>query len=156
MSRVAIRTIITTWKACNQNYSETARQLGIDRRTVAASASSDKRWVDRGRQPFGDAADGRGYVRWQGIQRQSTAPKHPKRALQGEAAAQVRAWREATGFCREKLRPGGAARAGRLRVDHSPLSATSRTHSGQHQSEMPPPAAAAAAPLPERAGHAAQ
>ena len=142
MSRVAIRTIITTWKACNQNYSETARQLGIDRRTV-------KRWVDQGRQPWG-------YVRWQGIQRQSTAPKHPKRALQGEAAAQVRAWREATGFCREKLRPGGAARAGRLHVDHSPLSATSRTHSGQHQSEMPPPAAAAAAPLPERAGHAAQ
>ena len=141
MSRVAIRTIITTWKACNQNYSETARQLGIDRRTVAASASSDKRWVDQGRQPWG-------YVRWQGIQRQSTAPKHPKRALQGEAAAQVRAWREATGFCREKLRPGGAARAGRLHVDHSPLSATSRTHSGQHQ--------AAAAPLPERAGHAAQ
>src|SRR3989304_5337035 len=130
MSRVAIRTIITTWKACNQNYSETARQLGIDRRTV-------KRWVDQGRQPWG-------YVRWQGIQRQSTAPKHPKRALQGEAAAQVRAWREATGFCREKLRPGGAARAGRLHVDHSPLSATSRTHSGQHQ--------AAAAPLPERAG----
>ena len=148
MSRVAIRTIITTWKACNQNYSETARQLGIDRRTVAASASSDKRWVDQGRQPWG-------YVRWQGIQRQSTAPKHPKRALQGEAAAQVRAWREATGFCREKLRPGGAARAGRLHVDHSPLSATSRTHSGQHQSEMPK-TAAAAAPLPERAGHAAQ
>ncbi len=33
----------------------------------------------------------------------STAPKHPKRALWGEAAAEVRRWREATGFCREKL-----------------------------------------------------
>ena len=89
MSRLPIRDIITTWKACNQNYSATARQLGINRRTV-------KRWVDRGRQPWG-------YVRWRGVQRRSTAPKHPTRALSYEATAQVRAWREATGFCREKL-----------------------------------------------------
>lgn len=89
MSRLPIRDIITTWKACNQNYSAAARQSGIDRRTV-------KRWVDRGRQPWG-------YVRWQGVQRRSTAPKHPTRVLSPEAVAQVRAWREATGFCREKL-----------------------------------------------------
>ena len=37
------------------------------------------------------------------MQRRSTAPKHPKRVLSGEAAARVRMWREATGFCREKL-----------------------------------------------------
>ena len=89
MPRIPIRTIIETWKACGQNFSVAARRLGIDRRTV-------KRWVHRGRQPWG-------YVRWRGVQRQSTAPKRPKRVLQGEAAAQIRAWREATGFCREKL-----------------------------------------------------
>ena len=89
MKRVAIRTIIETWKASGENYSKAARQLGIDRRTV-------KRWVDRGKQPWG-------YVRWQGIKRRSTAPKHPRRVLRGEAAAQIRKWREMTGFCREKL-----------------------------------------------------
>ena len=88
MPRVPIRSIIETWKACKQNYSIAARQLGIGRRTI-------KRLVDRGRQPWG-------YVRWQGVQRQSTAPKHLKRALQSPPAAQIRAWREATGFCQEK------------------------------------------------------
>ena len=88
MPRVPIHSIIETWKACKQNYFEGARKLGINRRTV-------KWWVERGRQPWG-------YVRWQGIRRQTTAPRHPKRALQVEAAAQIRAWREATGFCQEK------------------------------------------------------
>lgn len=89
MPRVPIRLIIETWKACGQNYSAAARQLGIDRRTV-------RRWVQHGRQPWG-------YVRWQGISRQTTAPKHPKRALQREEAARGRAWRQETGYCREKL-----------------------------------------------------
>ena len=52
--------------------------------------------MDRGRQPWG-------YVCCQGVQRQFTAPKHPKRALQGEATARVREWLEGTSFCREKL-----------------------------------------------------
>ena len=89
MAREDIRRIIETWKACGENYSETVRRLGIDRRTV-------KRWVDRGRQPWG-------YVRWRGVKRRSTAPKRSKGLLRGELASQVRAWREATGFCREKL-----------------------------------------------------
>ena len=37
------------------------------------------------------------------MRRRSTSPKHPRRVLRGETAAQVRRWREATGFCREKL-----------------------------------------------------
>ena len=74
-------------KVCDQNVSETARRLHVDRRTV-------KRWVDRGRQPWG-------YVRWQGVRRKSTAPKHPKRALGGRLPP--KRWREATGFCWEKL-----------------------------------------------------
>ena len=77
------------WKAKGENLSATARELGIDRRTV-------KRWVDRGRQPWG-------YVRWKGVERRSTAPKRPRRALVGEAALWVRRLRERTGFCREKL-----------------------------------------------------
>ena len=81
MSRLAVRTIIETWKVCDQNVSETARRLHVDRRTGSAL----------------------GLLRWQGVRRKSTAPKHPKRALWGEAAAEVRRWREATGFCREKL-----------------------------------------------------
>ena len=44
-----------------------------------------------------------GLVCWQGVQSRSTASKHPTRALSYEAAAQVRAWRETAGFCREKL-----------------------------------------------------
>ena len=69
--------------------SAAARGLGIDRRTV-------KRWVDRGRNPWG-------YVRWKGIERRSTAPKHPRRALTGEEALWGRKLRERTALCREKL-----------------------------------------------------
>lgn len=89
MARVEIRKIVETWKVCGENYSEAARRLGVDRRTV-------KRWVERGRQPWG-------YVRWRGVKRLSTAPKRPGRVLYGETARQVGAWREATGYCREKL-----------------------------------------------------
>ena len=131
MTRVPIRTIIETWKAFDQNISEAARQLGIDRRTV-------KRWVNRGRQP-------RGYVRWQGVERQSTAPKHPKRVLWGEAGARVRRLREATGFCREKL--AVLAQGQGLEVSASSVSTAGGLDSAQHQ--------ATATPFSEWPSHAA-
>lgn len=89
MQRREIREIVETWRSCGGNISEAARRLGIDRRTV-------KRWIDRGRQPWG-------FVRWKGIQRRSTAPRHPKRALTWEEALRVLEWRRQTGYCREKL-----------------------------------------------------
>lgn len=97
MHRKEIREIIETWKACGENCSEAARCLGIDRRTV-------RRWVHQGRQPWG-------YVRWRGVERQSTAPKHPRRSLTLEQELQILAWRKQTGFCREKL-AAWAERAG--------------------------------------------
>lgn len=87
--RREIREIIETWKACGENCSEAARRLGIDQRTVS-------RWVRRGRQPWG-------YVRWRGVARQSTAPHHPRRALSREETLRVVAYRQGTGYCREKL-----------------------------------------------------
>ena len=89
MSRLPVRTIIETWKACDQNVSETARRLHVDRRTV-------KRWVD-----FRAAALGLRALAGRAAQVYCT--QTPQACAGGEAAAQVRRWREATGFCREKL-----------------------------------------------------
>ena len=89
MPRVPIRTIIETWKTCGQNFSVAASQLGIDRRTV-------KRWVDLGRQPPPAALVWDAWEPWTGA-----AP--PASGRSPKAAAQVRGWRETTGFCRKKL-----------------------------------------------------
>jgi transposase InsO family protein len=91
MSRREIREIIETWKACSGNYSETARRLVIDRRTV-------KEWIWRGRQA-------NGYVRWRGLSRGSTVPKSRIRSLSCEEENRVAALRRQTGFCSEKLVP---------------------------------------------------
>ncbi len=89
MCRREIREIIETWKECDESYSEAARRLGIDRRTI-------RHWVVLGRQPTG-------YVRWKGVERISTAPKHPRSVLTVTEKEQIVAWRRETGFCREKL-----------------------------------------------------
>src|SRR5512139_503977 len=89
MSRREIQEIIEAWKACNGNYSEAARSLGIDRRTV-------KEWVRRGRQPGG-------YVRWKGLSRDTTAPKERVRSLGWQEENRVATLRRQTGFCSEKL-----------------------------------------------------
>jgi len=89
MARRAIREIIETWKDCGCSNSEAARRLGIDRRTVRS-------WVRRGRRPWG-------YVGWKGVERASTAPKHPHRVLTGKEEQDVLSLRKGSGFCSEKL-----------------------------------------------------
>lgn len=89
MSRREIREIIDTWKACDGNCSEAASQLSIDRRTV-------KKWVIRGHQPSG-------CVRWKGLSRLSTAPKHSRHAVTLEQEQWLISVRKETGFCSEKL-----------------------------------------------------
>ena len=79
MSRLPVRTIIETWKACGDR--PPYRQALGGSREIALGVRT----------------------RWRGVQRRSTAPKRPKRVLWGEAAVRVRGWREATGFCREEL-----------------------------------------------------
>lgn len=89
MPRKEIREIIETWKECEGNSSEAARRLGIDRRTVI-------KWVQRCRRPWG-------YVGWKGVERASTAPKNPHRALAREQAQEILSLRREQGFCSEKL-----------------------------------------------------
>lgn len=60
MKRVAIKAIIQGYLR-TQNYSQTAKELGISRWTV-------RRWVKRGR------TFSQGYIRWAGIERKSTKP----------------------------------------------------------------------------------
>jgi transposase InsO family protein len=89
MHRKEIKEIVETWRNCSENYSATARQLGIDRRTV-------KQWIVRCRQPYG-------YVRWNGVERGSTVPKHQKKALNLAEKNRITTLRKQTGFCSEKL-----------------------------------------------------
>jgi len=89
MARKRIRQIIETWKECGGNYSEAARRLELDRKTV-------RHWVREGR-------GARGYVRWTGLERASTAPKHPRRALELGNEQFVLSLRQGSGFCAEKL-----------------------------------------------------
>lgn len=89
--RKTIKEIILTFRDCD-NYSETARMSGIDRRTV-------KKWVVKGR-----STHTRNYISWKGLERGSTKPKTIHKILTPIQEESVIKQREKTHSDVEKLK----------------------------------------------------
>lgn len=111
-----IRAIIRTYKACGLNASETARRLGIDRRTV-------KFWVKAGYMY-------RHRFTWMGLTRRSTQPHTIHRAIGPKVEAKIVNLRQVSGYdCRKlayqvgatldlKVSPSSIYRQLKLRYPH--------------------------------------
>ncbi len=87
--RKTIKEVIDAFKEYG-NYSEAARSLEIDRRTV-------KRWVFKAKQPWGT-------YQWRGLKRGSTRPKTIHKLLNPSEEDQVIRQREKTGSDATKLK----------------------------------------------------
>lgn len=112
MSRKSIREIIEAFRDYS-NYSEAARFLGIDRRTV-------KKWVLKGR-----SINSASYVSWKGLKRGSTRPKTVHKALTVYEEEEAIRLREKNGSDTEKLKHELFRKAGIL-VSESTLYRTIR------------------------------
>ncbi len=87
--RVAIKEIIRTYKACHGNASESARVLGINRRTV-------RFWVRAG-------FTSRRNFSWRKLRRKSTQPRTIHRSLGREIEVKIVNLRQVTGYDCRKL-----------------------------------------------------
>ena len=132
MAQVEIRKIIETWKSCGESYSEAARRLGVDRRTV-------KRWVGTREAALGVCALASGEEKIDGGEAtQAGVDRRVGRPGEDLAGSHGLVPGEACGV-------GPGTRFEGLPINDTPVSEEVRVGAAQHQT--------AKASVPERPGN---